>query len=198
MTLALKWISKRIFYVKLNDCDDVIVCQFAVDFQIPESQSRFYFHSALGFSAWCDAHAMTSLPSATERSIILCYCWAFGRPASINRPLNISSLHVTGCESLIRKMLILDPNKRYTVEQIKRHPWMLEEAPRLLPGTIAEMPAEPNDQVLRFMSSLDINTTRTRQVRFVYLWKIFIYYLVYYYWFLFILGWQVSVSTVVN
>ncbi|CAH1712295.1 serine/threonine-protein kinase SIK2-like [Aphis gossypii] len=69
----------------------------------------------------------------------------------------------TGCESLIRKMLILDPNKRYTVEQIKRHPWMLEEAPRLLPGTIAEMPAEPNDQVLRFMSSLDINTTRTRQ-----------------------------------
>lgn len=71
---------------------------------------------------------------------------------------------VTGCESLIRKMLILDPNKRYTVEQIKRHPWMLEEAPRLLPGTIAEMPAEPNDQVLRFMSSLDINTTRTRQV----------------------------------
>lgn len=64
-------------------------------------------------------------------------------------------------------MLILDPNKRYTVEQIKRHPWMLEEAPRLLPGTIAEMPAEPNDQVLRFMSSLDINTTRTRQVRFI-------------------------------
>lgn len=74
-------------------------------------------------------------------------------------------MHFTGCESLIRKMLILDPNKRYTVEQIKRHPWMLEEAPRLLPGTIAEMPAEPNDQVLRFMSSLDINTTRTRQVR---------------------------------
>ncbi|XP_050547807.1 serine/threonine-protein kinase SIK2-like [Daktulosphaira vitifoliae] len=69
----------------------------------------------------------------------------------------------TGCESLIRKMLILDPNKRYTIEQIKRHPWMLEEAPRLLPGTAAEMPAEPNDQVLRFMSSLDINTSRTRQ-----------------------------------
>lgn len=75
-------------------------------------------------------------------------------------------MRFTGCESLIRKMLILDPNKRYTVEQIKRHPWMLEEAPRLLPGTIAEMPAEPNDQVLRFMSSLDINTTRTRQVGF--------------------------------
>ncbi|XP_050442125.1 serine/threonine-protein kinase SIK2-like [Adelges cooleyi] len=69
----------------------------------------------------------------------------------------------TGCESLIRKMLILDPSKRYTVEQIKRHAWMLEEAPRLLPGTVAEMPAEPNDQVLRFMSSLDINTSRTRQ-----------------------------------
>lgn len=76
----------------------------------------------------------------------------------------LDDLFCTGCESLIRKMLILDPNKRYSVEQIKRHPWMLEEAPRLLPGTIAEMPAEPNDQVLRFMSSLDINTTRTRQV----------------------------------
>lgn len=84
-------------------------------------------------------------------------------------------MHFAGCESLIRKMLILDPNKRYTVEQIKRHPWMLEEAPRLLPGTIAEMPAEPNDQVLRFMSSLDINTTRTRQVRFGPLYRPVIY-----------------------
>ena len=28
------------------------------------------------------------------------------------------------CEHLIRRMLVLDPKKRYTIEQIRRHRWM--------------------------------------------------------------------------
>lgn len=67
------------------------------------------------------------------------------------------------CESLIRKMLVLEPTKRYSVENIKRHRWMVEETPRLLPST-ASATDEPNDQILRLMQSLGIDAIRTREV----------------------------------
>jgi len=73
--------------------------------------------------------------------------------------------HVTDCESLIRKMLVLDPSKRYSVEHIKRHRWMVAEAPRLLPSTGGEQHgAEPNEQILRLMQSLGIDAVKTREV----------------------------------
>lgn len=76
-----------------------------------------------------------------------------------------SLLHVTDCESLIRKMLVLDPSKRYSVEHIKRHRWMVAEAPRLLPSTGGEQHgAEPNEQILRLMQSLGIDAVKTREV----------------------------------
>ncbi|XP_069680653.1 serine/threonine-protein kinase SIK2-like [Periplaneta americana] len=68
------------------------------------------------------------------------------------------------CESLIRKMLVLDPSKRYSVEHIKRHRWMVAEAPRLLPSTGGEQHgAEPNEQILRLMQSLGIDAVKTRE-----------------------------------
>ncbi|XP_014253712.1 myb-like protein P isoform X2 [Cimex lectularius] len=69
------------------------------------------------------------------------------------------------CESLIRKMLVLEPGKRYSVEQIKRHRWMVEEAPRLLPCTSIgdNKLAEPNEQILRLMQSLGIDAAKTRE-----------------------------------
>ncbi|KAK7083657.1 hypothetical protein SK128_013322, partial [Halocaridina rubra] len=71
------------------------------------------------------------------------------------------------CEQLVRKMLVLDPAKRYTVEQIKRHRWMqAEEPPRVAfdPPTVrAERTTDPNDQVLRVMQELGIDVTRTRE-----------------------------------
>ncbi|XP_069939205.1 serine/threonine-protein kinase SIK1 isoform X2 [Cherax quadricarinatus] len=71
------------------------------------------------------------------------------------------------CEQLVRKMLVLDPTRRYTVEHIKRHRWMqAEEPPRLSfdsPTIRAEKTTDPNEQVLRVMQELGIDINRTRE-----------------------------------
>ncbi|XP_045499942.1 serine/threonine-protein kinase SIK2 [Colias croceus] len=75
------------------------------------------------------------------------------------------------CESLIRKMLVLEPMKRYTIEQIKKHRWMAAE-PYAVPAVTADpmrSPAhvahsnEPNEQVLRLMQSLGIDPVKTKE-----------------------------------
>ena len=33
------------------------------------------------------------------------------------------------CEHLIRRMLVRDPDRRYTIEQIKKHRWLLADGP---------------------------------------------------------------------
>lgn len=73
------------------------------------------------------------------------------------------------CESLIRKMLVLDPNRRYTIPQIKQHRWMMCE-PRDSVAFLSEKSnafsrtayVEPNEQVLRLMAGLGIDVQRTR------------------------------------
>lgn len=79
---------------------------------------------------------------------------------------------VSDCESLIRKMLVLEPMKRYTIEQIKKHRWMAAE-PYAVPTVTADparSPAhapthtEPNEQVLRLMQSLGIDPIKTKEV----------------------------------
>ncbi|CAB3255674.1 unnamed protein product [Arctia plantaginis] len=75
------------------------------------------------------------------------------------------------CESLIRKMLVLEPMKRYTIEQIKKHRWMASEPYALT--TVSADPArspahvpshhEPNEQVLRLMQSLGIDPVKTKE-----------------------------------
>jgi serine/threonine-protein kinase SIK2 len=86
------------------------------------------------------------------------------------------------CESLVRKMLVKDPAKRFTLDQLKRHRWMQGDGPpRLLPapgypapppsqmkqyldpGLVPDPPTEPNEQVLRLMASLGIDSSRTRE-----------------------------------
>ena len=37
---------------------------------------------------------------------------------------------VTDCESLVRKILVRDPARRFTLEAIKRHRWMRAEVPK--------------------------------------------------------------------
>lgn len=65
-------------------------------------------------------------------------------------------------------MLVLDPTRRYSIEKIKRHRWMLAEVvemPIVQPistacGTSAY---EPNEQILRLMSNLGIDAQKTRE-----------------------------------
>lgn len=75
-------------------------------------------------------------------------------------------------------MLVLEPMKRYTIEQIKKHRWMAAE-PYAVPvvstdpaRSPAHAPAhqEPNEQVLRLMQSLGIDPIKTKEV------YIFVYY----------------------
>ncbi|XP_054729935.1 serine/threonine-protein kinase SIK2 isoform X1 [Anastrepha obliqua] len=62
------------------------------------------------------------------------------------------------CEHLIRRMLVLDPSRRYTIEQIKTHRWVCGEA-RDTGGMIqynvnmdGTSSIEPNEDILRIMS----------------------------------------------
>ncbi|VDN03899.1 unnamed protein product [Thelazia callipaeda] len=70
----------------------------------------------------------------------------------------------TECENLIRKMLTLDPKKRATIEQIKKHQWMqsihnkCKEAQFLAPSYD---PVEPQHQILNLMQSLGIDSNLT-------------------------------------
>ncbi|CAH1159858.1 unnamed protein product [Phaedon cochleariae] len=67
------------------------------------------------------------------------------------------------CESLIRKMLVLEPIKRYSIQQIKKHRWMQMGMPPTLPLTISVSNSKPNEQILRLMQSLGIDSAKTRE-----------------------------------
>ncbi|XP_044578560.1 serine/threonine-protein kinase SIK2-like [Cotesia glomerata] len=70
----------------------------------------------------------------------------------------------TDCESLIRKMLVLEPTKRYTIPQIKRHRWLIGTTDSVCPiiTTTPSALQEPNEQILRLMHSLGIDISRTK------------------------------------
>jgi serine/threonine-protein kinase SIK2 len=64
-------------------------------------------------------------------------------------------------------MLVLEPAKRYTIPQIKRHRWMAgtTDSIRAIVPTISPSLQEPNEQILRLMHSLGIDIGRIREVR---------------------------------
>jgi len=82
------------------------------------------------------------------------------------------------CESLVRKMLVRDPERRFSVANIKRHRWMQAEVPaeeanaglsaemkpqeRARLGRRCERPVDEN--VLKIMAELGIDTSVTREV----------------------------------
>ncbi|XP_049730926.1 serine/threonine-protein kinase SIK1 [Elephas maximus indicus] len=72
------------------------------------------------------------------------------------------------CESLIRRMLVVDPAKRITVAQIKQHRWMQAEPTRPQPSSLAFLAhdynshlGDYNEQVLGIMQTLGIDRRRT-------------------------------------
>lgn len=66
-------------------------------------------------------------------------------------------------------MLVLDPTKRYTVEKIKKHRWMMADPMEALPPS--QIPKnldgtsmyEPNEQILRLMQNLGVDAQKTRE-----------------------------------
>ncbi|XP_033096760.1 serine/threonine-protein kinase SIK2-like [Anneissia japonica] len=68
------------------------------------------------------------------------------------------------CEHMIRKMLVVDPSKRYTMQQIQQHKWMLLHAGREPTHPIVEIPrpvGEFNEKALRLMGNLGIDQQKT-------------------------------------
>lgn len=61
-------------------------------------------------------------------------------------------------------MLVLEPNKRYSIQQIKKHRWMQMVVPPTLPPSFAISNLAPNEQILRLMQSLGIDSVKTREV----------------------------------
>lgn len=88
------------------------------------------------------------------------------------------NIFVSDCEHLIRRMLVRDPEKRYTVEQIKKHRWLLADGPlkpiNSLPAfhtntaDITNGSSNPdecyNEQVLRLMDQIGIERQKTIEV----------------------------------
>lgn len=76
----------------------------------------------------------------------------------------------TDCESLIRKMLVVDPAKRSGLQQVKRHRWMLIDAPLIQEDPMAmegamgiELEEPVNEQILRLMQSLGVDPVKTKE-----------------------------------
>ncbi|XP_050096706.1 serine/threonine-protein kinase par-1 [Anopheles aquasalis] len=77
------------------------------------------------------------------------------------------------CESLIRKMLVLDPSRRFSIDQIKRHRWMMVEiidTPKIssivingMASEVSALETEPNEQILKIMQNLGIDILKTRE-----------------------------------
>ncbi|XP_045396708.1 serine/threonine-protein kinase SIK1 [Lemur catta] len=72
------------------------------------------------------------------------------------------------CETLIRRMLVVDPAKRITIAQIRQHRWMQADPCLLRQASLAcpahgcgSSPGDPDERVLGIMQTLGIDRQRT-------------------------------------
>jgi serine/threonine protein kinase len=91
----------------------------------------------------------------------------FLRDRVLSGRIRIPYFMSTDCENLIRRMLTLDPTKRPTIAQIKRHRWMkaadYEARYTFNPIVASAELQEPQPQILRLMKSLGIDSTKIKQ-----------------------------------
>src|SRR6218665_1139352 len=93
---------------------------------------------------------------------------------------------VAECEHLIRRMLVLDPRKRYTMSQIRQHKWISASSSSSSSTALASSSlqkdeasgmastatsssglvrtGEYDEQILRLMNTLGIEQTKTLEV----------------------------------
>ncbi|CAJ0583046.1 unnamed protein product, partial [Mesorhabditis spiculigera] len=72
------------------------------------------------------------------------------------------------CENLIRKMLVLDPAKRPTIEQIKKHKWMQQgNVQERIEAEVANYEKytynEPQQQILNLMHGMGVDQSKTKE-----------------------------------
>ena len=91
---------------------------------------------------------------------------------------------MTDCEHLVRRMLVLEPKKRFSIRQIKSHRWMTCDGgqPKETNPGMCNLQAgnhsntvtsvnpsggigDYNEQILRLMQSLGIDQSKTLEVR---------------------------------
>lgn len=129
------------------------LCFFAYKFQ-HHSCGRlnwgFIFNILVGLFAWC----AVLRSGVFSPSLILAVC------------------HSTDCESLIRRMLAVDPAKRFSVAQIKQHRWMQADPSAICHSPFPSSCLEPhllqgtyNEAVLSIMQTVGIDRKRTVEVR---------------------------------
>lgn len=65
-------------------------------------------------------------------------------------------------------MLTMDPNKRATIEQIRKHRWMAPLVQHNLTQEVKSVinKSEPQQQILKLMHNLGIDSNRTVQVHY--------------------------------
>lgn len=81
--------------------------------------------------------------------------------------ISVTVMQFEDCENLIRRMLTLDPKKRATIEQIKKHRWMQYDQGKWKDAqsfATHNDASEPQHQILKLMQSLGIDSNRTVQV----------------------------------
>ncbi len=105
--------------------------------------------------------------------------------------MKLNYFFFSDCESLVRKILVRDPDRRYTVAQIKRHRWMQAEVPEEEKRERQQQQQKQqeedkgkvdkeeehqhrrarrcdkplNEGILKIMADLGIDTSVTREVR---------------------------------
>ena len=130
-------------------------------------------------------HSSCTLPESSRRSVMFvekmdsdrtglaASCnWLIGMVCKDEKRLNLTGrfripfFMSSECESLIRRILVLDPTRRYSLQQILSHPWMQAEVPPTPPLHQVQPMAEVgtiNEQILRLMQSLGIDPARTKE-----------------------------------
>lgn len=124
-------------------------------------------HSVLCYNMLCDVTCCVML-----QHVALCYMLCY----------------VAECEHLIRRMLVLDPRRRYTMSQIRQHKWIsaassssssaalasslqkdeargcggMTSPTTLSSGSVRTV--EYDEQILRLMNTLGIEQTKTLEV----------------------------------
>ncbi|KAI1713213.1 protein kinase domain-containing protein [Ditylenchus destructor] len=90
----------------------------------------------------------------------------FLRDRVLSGRIRIPYFMSSDCENLIRRMLTLDPAKRPTIEQIKKHRWMkpaiYEDRYQFNPPPANVDTTEPHPQILKLMNNLGIESAKVK------------------------------------